>query len=154
MTTDILYRSAHMLLPRIQGVSARIAKQIIQEMDVILGPEGARQSDRPLLDTRPTLSSDETNARIGNLLQQSQPFLVARLGSLELEVAKNLRKMALLQESEQQFARIPRMAWIRARQSYAARKLENNSGFFPVTEQNIDRFVKLLIQSMAHVDML
>src|SRR3989442_1286271 len=106
-TTDIVVE-VHMLLARIQGASGRIAKQIIQEMDVILGPEGARQSDRALRDTRPTLSSDEANGRIGILLQGSEPFLVARLGSIELEVAKNLRKMALLQESEQQFARLPR----------------------------------------------
>src|SRR2546429_9053813 len=116
---EAMMSSLQMLLTGIKGAPGRIAQRIIEELDVILGPEGARQSDRALRDTRRTLSPDEANARIGILLQGNRPFMVARLGSVEVEVTKNLRKLALLQDPERQEVRLSKVAWTRARHHQA-----------------------------------
>lgn len=79
--------------------------------------------------------SDEGNDKLSMLLDQKKPVLISRLGSVEL-FSLIAKKNNGNYDATIKFA------------------LENNAGFFPATEDNIDKFKHLYFSSITNIDAL
>jgi hypothetical protein len=100
------------------------------------------------------LSPQQANEYIGKSINSQQPFLAARLGSVELTIIKKYRKMTKLSNKEKAINFLLTGEWSYGWRGSSLQKFENNAGFFPVTSKNLDRFSELMIDSMPNVDLL
>ena len=99
------------------------------------------------------MSLEEANRLLSDALESNQPFMAGRFGSTELKAV--YRSVLRVERSipEQLFAMVSRLEmpfWSRAQ----FRNLGTQSGFFPINRSSVDRFVELMLESMAEVDLL
>lgn len=68
-------------------------------------------------------------------LQNTQPFMVSRLGSIELKILKNYYK-------KRKYTKKLRF------------RIKNNAGVFPTDDYSLDKFAKLYFKSISNIDLL
>ena len=88
----------------------------------------------------PILNGEKANIHFQKCLDNDQPFLVARFGDGELRaVVYYIEKKLGFRKSYPDYIKVV---------------LERNAGFFPASEENIDKFGQLMIESCKQVDVL
>lgn len=117
-------------------------------------PADSQRRELPLKALRASLAPDQANATIAALLESGRPFLVARLGAVELAAVKTHRKMTNLTGLEKlaDFGATGDWSYWWTRRCTAP--LENNAGFFPITRPSLDRFAATMVDAMRDVDLL
>jgi hypothetical protein len=105
---------------------------------------------------RESLSGQQANDYVGSLINSRKPFMVARIGSIELSIVKKYRKMKTLSYREKLMDFFLTWEWSYCWLSGAgyAKQLGHNAGFFPVNPENLNRFSQIMIESMHDVDLL
>lgn len=97
------------------------------------------------------LSGQEASDCIKELLNSDNPVMIARFGSVELQCVvdsihkptfRNCLKYITYKTDSLCYGKSTRYT------------MGNNAGFFPVTDNNLDQFSKLMINSMPFVDVL
>ena len=81
----------------------------------------------------------ESYLYIQNKIQSDSPLMVARFGAVEI-------KAVLYAILPPPFCKILR--------KYTYKCMRNNAGFFPVNDDSLKRFAKLMLQDMKEVDIL
>lgn len=99
----------------------------------------------------PMLSPSETQQMIFDMLQSDKPCMIARFGSVELQVVVDYLNPPTLKNAFR-FVRGEVPAWGYAPSTI--RTMSINAGFFPATKPMLDRFSKLMLDCMPSVDML
>ncbi len=102
---------------------------------------------------RELLTGQTASDEIKRLVEGDKPCMVARFGSLELMVAAKYRLMRQkdFRSKLTDYINTGDKAWW---DIYIRTAIKNNSGFFPVTSRNLERFSLLMINSMKKVDLL
>ena len=108
---------------------------------------------RPLVEVTSSLSTEDANERISELIRDVTPSLVARLGRTELMFL--LRRQMREQRSplEKIYAAISRLEppfsafW-------QTRRLQTLSGFYPLTKSDLARFSLTYLQAMNEITLL
>lgn len=81
------------------------------------------------------LSSEQTNFRIREMILKEQPFMVSRLGSVELEsLYEGIQKSKWTEETKL--------------------KMRRNAGFFPVTDDMLWEFEDLYLKCIKDIDLI
>jgi hypothetical protein len=117
-------------------------------------PADFHRRELPLKALRASLAPDQANATIAALLESGKPFLVARLGAVELAVVKKYRKMKTLTAVEKLADFGITGDWSYCWTRRCTGPLETNAGFFPITHETLDRFAATMIDAMGGVDLL
>jgi hypothetical protein len=112
------------------------------------------KQERKLRKIRPCISRDEANSLIGEMLNSSKPFMVARFGSVELNAVKHFRKMQSNSATKNRLENMLMASGLSSWPEKILKPLENNAGFFPSDASNAERFAKLMIDAMPSVDLL
>lgn len=81
----------------------------------------------------------ESYLYVQNKIQSDSPLMVARFGAVEI-------KAVLYAISPPPFCKILR--------KYTYKCMRNNAGFFPINDDSLKRFAKLMLQDMKEVDIL
>ena len=88
----------------------------------------------------PILNGEKANIHLKKCLENNQPFLAARFGDGELRaVVCYIEKKLGFRKSYPDYIKVA---------------LGRNAGFFPVSEENMDKFSQLMIDSCRQVDVL
>lgn len=107
----------------------------------------------PLTSHKEPLTYEETQAEIGARLSKNQPFFVGRMGSTELRAALRVRVSERPHLFDRQLALLANKSFP-GPVSFVFRKLQSDSGFYPLTKSALADFVNLLELSMPAVDLL
>ena len=115
---------------------------------LMLGYFIIRKPAMPLqFDIKGQLVSD----KIKELLENERPVMIARFGSVELScIIDYLNKPCFLNYIKYITHRITSFGYGKSTKF----AMNNNAGFYPVTNQNLDRFSQLMLQCMPMVDVL
>jgi len=89
---------------------------------------------------RPILFGDAANERIAQLLADDEPMMAARLGSVELSCLRYYLE-------KRRSGKRPYSARVRS-------SMATPAGFFPVTDENLDRFAELFLADLAQADLM
>lgn len=142
-------------------IAYRTAKGLADSVFVasrIFGGQGV-SSLRETIDYRslgavfPTLTNEQTQAKIADLLLGSGPCLISRLGSTEARVMikHHGRKVRTIEEKVYAaVARFESPVWSRREHL----NLQKKSGFYPITEHAVERFAAEMYRAMTDVDLL
>lgn len=121
--------------------------RICQFLRVLLSPFVKKRSVKQTMD----LSGQETSDYIRSLLESDKPVMIARFGSVELQcLADYVNKPSLHTCCRYVIHRINSLGYGKSTRY----TMGNNAGFFPVTDDNLDRFSKLMIENIPLVDVL
>lgn len=104
-------------------------------------------------DLVPPLGPELTNSLMAQAIENGGPFLMARFGSTELRVVLRHHGRNARTSLEKFYALLTQFEfpwWA----SWEHVNIQKKSGFYPVTEQTVDRFVELMKASMADLDLL
>lgn len=95
---------------------------------------------------------DKASDMIYNLLVQDKPCMIARFGSTELSAVINYLGIHVPKHSIIKYIKreIPEWWW----DKNVIRFMQNNSGFFPPTEENLSRFCKMMLEDAKEVNIL
>ncbi|MFE0299523.1 GT-D fold domain-containing protein [Priestia megaterium] len=80
-------------------------------------------------------NNEDTNSEIKKAILNEQPLFVSRIGSVELSALNNYYK---------------KKKWTSA----IRKTMENNAGFFPATDENLNRFCQIYNRDISTIDML
>ena len=105
---------------------------------------------------RRVLAAEAVNARLREALSTGRPYMVGRLGSAELDAMCIAAGMERRSRSEDWWGRYRRElrgdrdSWPESNRF----QLSNNAGFFPTTEDNLQRYVALMRADLGVADLL
>jgi len=128
---------------------------IARPVSVLGGPQSLEETAtyKPLSQLREPLSLESTNARIADLLERDEPFFVGRFGSTELRATLRWFNRAHRTVLEKLFGLAARREFPFF-SPYENRKLAFDSGFYPIEKNQVERFAKMMIDSMDELDLL
>lgn len=118
-------------------------------------PNYRRQIIRTDYFGNPILSEEQGNQEIASLLKADKPGLVCRFGSTEMFAMSNYTEIKSLEKASA-INKISRRikgesnVW----REIVKHEMEYVSGFFPITDANLDKFVELYISLMPEIDTL
>lgn len=96
-------------------------------------------------------ASDE----ISKILLQDKPCMIARVGEIEMQCLTNIYfinlEKALFRKIVDYVSNKSISFWW---DDYTIKTMRNNAGFFPPTENNLQKFYNLMLESMINVDVL
>lgn len=104
----------------------------------------------PVYDLNRDTDPDRVAQKIYDALSSEAPCMIARFGSVELGCVCNY--LAIQKPSLLKYIRGVRDPWWWTNETIHFMK--NNAGFFSPTEENLERFSKLMIKSMKSVDIM
>lgn len=90
------------------------------------------------------LRQEDTNKKIGKMIESGEPFMVARFGNTELSVMTSVLKRRLFGNTSEIDARFQK--WFH--------NLQELSGFFPNKPELAEEFTDLMLECCREVDML
>jgi hypothetical protein len=117
--------------------------QTLKEKIIHLGNKFISPPGNKIVDNyygTPILPAQEGNDLIGQLLTSPEPAMIARLGAFEL-------KCLLINLERKSTGKSGYGASLRDR-------MANNAGFFPPTDEMLDKFGKLCLEHLQHLDVL
>lgn len=99
------------------------------------------------------LDLERTNFVIAEALATNQPFLAARIGSTELRAT--IRSLGRREDSfNGKVSRFLRHGDLPFFSGYQNRKLNFDSGFFPINRRAVDQFAETMVEALMEVDLL
>lgn len=108
---------------------------------------------RTLAEERDGLTLEEANHLIRDFLTAPDPRMVSRIGSTELRALYKFRYRSTRSLSERVYAMVS--AWEAPVWSpWEHRNLRSQTGFFPVSRQNVADFYELMVASLREIDLL
>ncbi|MBU2880311.1 hypothetical protein [Aliiglaciecola lipolytica] len=98
-------------------------------------------------------NKEYSNTLITDLLKSDKPCMISRIGSTELLCLKNyISVKSESQKSSIEYIKGNRGAWWWEKS--ILQQMKNWSGFFPSTEENLEKFSQLMIQDLSSIDLL
>ncbi|MGF1533391.1 MAG: hypothetical protein ACFCUI_06795 [Bernardetiaceae bacterium] len=138
-------------MPLIDDLAA-ITGKVYRKLTAAQPPGLLTDADYP----RPILSAEAGNSAIREAIATGKPFVAARYGGVELQIA-----VEHLEWKAYQQAPLPKRLSLhlkKDRRSHfrpeSAAALGNNAGFFPLTLPHLERYAELLIQDTGLLDLL
>lgn len=95
---------------------------------------------------------DRASEMIYNLLMQDKPCMIARFGAFELATVINYLGVIAPRHSICKYVKREQPQWWWSKKLMAS--MQNNAGFFPVTEENLSKFSKMMLEDAKEVDIL
>ena len=94
----------------------------------------------------------ECQSKISSALRSDKPFMVARMGYVEMNAVANYLGVCNKSHNVIKYINgdIPQWWWNKALVS----QLQSNAGFFPLTEDNVVKFCELMLEDVQQVDLL
>ncbi|CAH2030484.1 hypothetical protein [Trichlorobacter ammonificans] len=89
---------------------------------------------------RPIADKERGNKLISDMIVSGKPFMITRLGSVELGCMVGFLSKQILGKQKYEDKIVAAMV--------------NNAGFFPGDEERLDRFCRLMLEDMALIDIL
>ncbi|MFA5247656.1 MAG: hypothetical protein WC415_00195 [Patescibacteria group bacterium] len=86
------------------------------------------------------LAAQSGNNLISTMLNSNQPYLVARIGSVELDCLH-----FYLTKRQKSKINYP---------DFIKKTMENNAGFFPINDESLDKFCKIFIANLKSTDLV
>lgn len=99
-----------------------------------------------------TDNMEECNTLIKNAIEGNEPFMVARLGSTEMNAVANYVGVRDNPHSALKYIKGEINEWWWNITSIT--QMQTNSGFFPITEENIVKYSKLMLEDVQQIDIL
>ena len=95
---------------------------------------------------------DEASDIIYQQLESDAPCMIARYGSVEILCVNNYLGIKKYEHNIWKYItdKSPQFWW----NNVGIQNMQNNAGFFPLTEQNLERFGELMIEDSKQVDIL
>ena len=95
---------------------------------------------------------DKASDIIYNLLMQDKPCMIARFGAFELATIVNYLGVQNKEHSIWKFIKDeqPEWWWNKKLMNY----MQNNAGFFPATEEMLNRFCRMMLEDCTELDIL
>ena len=96
--------------------------------------------------------ADKASEIIFNILSTDQPCMITRFGAVEISALRNYTGILSRQKNAYKFIKGESAEWwwnegIRY-------SMTNNAGFFPATDENLEIFGKLMLESIPSIDVL
>ncbi|MCB0507845.1 MAG: hypothetical protein R2739_04455 [Chitinophagales bacterium] len=103
----------------------------------------------------PILDKESGNNKIADCLSKQEPILICRLGAVETATICNYFEIKTFQQASpiQYLMKKIRGESNRWRQEVKY-ELEFNAGFFPISENNVEKFVELYLKIIPSIDIL
>lgn len=95
---------------------------------------------------------DEASEVIYDLLTSGKPCMIARFGAFELATIVNYLGVSSSQHSIWKYikGKQPQWWWNKS----LLKHMQSNAGFFPATEENVERYCKLMFEDLQYLDVL
>ncbi len=116
--------------------------------------DGFDKKEEALVNLRVGMTPIEVNQLIGEHLQSSNPFMVARFGMSELNLLRKIKKLGDFTLREKLADMIVTGELPFSLPRHYLNTLSFNSGFFPVNDSTVSAFYHLMLESMPQVDLL
>lgn len=106
----------------------------------------------PILPIEMHVSDDDASKMIYDILMDDKPCMIARYGSFELNTMLNARDVLNGKHQYLDYIKGNNLGWWWNQK--LLNHMENNAGFFPITEENILRYSKRMFDDTTQLDIL
>lgn len=96
-------------------------------------------------------NKEYSNQLIASMIKSDKPFMISRIGSTEMMCVSNYRGVKEKKGVKEYLKGNSFPFWWDKSTVY---QMENWSGFFPATKQNLEKFSRLMLEELPNIDLL